>query len=312
MHKNFPIFILDYLSYMENIKGKATNTVLGYSNDLYGFLNYLCEFILKEQNKSLESITVNDIQQLTLSNLYEYFIYIKQKQSLKNSTLRHKIACIRSFYYYLCNKAKLIDVNIAKELEYPNILKLLPIYLSLDECIRLLSAIQGDNYYRDYAIITLFLNCGMRVSELVDIRIANIKNNSIRFIGKGNDERIVPMNQACINALHNYMSIRNKIKTNVDILFLSERKTKMNTGTVRLLLKKYLKIAGLNPMISPHKLRHSASMLLYSNGVDILELKNILGHKSITTTEIYTHIDNDRLKDAMNRNPLSKIKRNTN
>lgn len=310
MHTNLPTFILDYLSYIENIKGQSQHTSLGYRSDLYLFLMHINEFVLKTPDKPLELITINNIQQLTLKDLHNYLIHISKLKTLKNTTLKRKIACIKSLFLYLCYKAKLIDKNIAKELESPAIPNTLPMYLSLDECIRLLSSIQGDNYYRDYAIITLFLNCGMRVSELVNIRIANIKNNSIRFIGKGNDERIVPMNQACVDALNDYMPIRNKIKTNADTLFVSERKTKMNTGTVRLLVKKYLKIAGLNPLISPHKLRHSAASLLYAHGVDILELKNILGHKSITTTEIYTHIDNNKLRDAMSRNPLSKIKRN--
>lgn len=310
MNDNFPLFILDFLSYMETIKNKSPNTICAYSSHIKQFVAHIC--YLKFQNvspKHIKSITAQDLESLTLIDFYNYFIDMKKENNIQNTTLKHKIACIRSLYNFLHMKAKLISTNITKDLEYPKIQKSLPLYLTLDECIKLLSVIDGKYYERDYAIISVFLNCGLRVSELVNLKIFDIKEDYIRVLGKGNIERFVPLNNHVKQALDIYLQKRLKVKQTNDILFINYKKSQLHTNAVRLLVKKYLKMADLNPLISPHKLRHSAATLMLQNEVDILSIKNILGHQSIATTEVYTHIDNDLLRQAIQSNPLNSERR---
>lgn len=200
-------------------------------------------------------------------------------------------------------------------MESPKINKRHPIYLTLDESVSLLSSLDTNNcnYLRDYCILTLFLNCGMRLSELCSIKIDKIKGDTLTIIGKGNKERTVYLNDACISAINNYLSKRNDSKAtdeNKKYLFLSSRNTPINKRTVELLVKKHVKNAGLtNAKYTPHKLRHTAATLMYKHGnVDIRSLQSILGHENISTTQIYTHVDEEILREAANSNPLANIK----
>ena len=209
----------------------------------------------------------------------------------------------------------MLDYNPASELDSPKILKRLPKYLNIDESKRLLNSIDGKHRERDYAIITLFLNCGLRLSELVNININNIKNDTLTVIGKGNKERTIYLNNACINAINNYLKVRpvNGVKDK-NALFLSERKQRISNKTVQSIVKKYIMLAGLDPeRYSTHKLRHTAATLMYRYGnVDIRALQRILGHESISTTEIYTHVDDSQLRNAVFSNPLANIGSNDN
>ncbi|MDI6601763.1 MAG: tyrosine recombinase XerC, partial [Thermoanaerobacteraceae bacterium] len=221
-----------------------------------------------------------------------------------------KVACIRSFYNFLYKKLKVIDYNPASELESPKIGQRNPVYLELEESKRLLDSIKGSFFERDYAIITLFLNCGLRLSELVSINISSIKGDTLRVTGKGNKERTIYLNRACISAIKNYLAVRPVDGVaDRDALFLSKRKKRISPKTVQYIVKKYIKMADLDEnKYSTHKLRHTAATLMYKYGkVDIRTLQSILGHSNVSTTQIYTHIDEDILRKAVSKNPLSDI-----
>lgn len=237
--------------------------------------------------------------------------FVSNQRSNSAYARARKVASLKSFFNYLTHKAKLIDKNPASELESPKIVKRLPRYLNIDESKQLLTSVEGEHSARDYAILTLFLNCGIRLSELVGINLNSIRNNTLTVIGKGDKERIIPLNSACIAAIDAYRKVRpvDGVKDK-KALFLSERKQRISKATVQHLVKKYIVSAGLDPRkYSTHKLRHTAATLMYKYGhVDIRALQELLGHESISTTEIYTHLDTQQLKNAVESNPLSNFK----
>jgi len=313
-----PFVLRDFLNYLQTIRGKSVNTVLVYFYDLRLFFRFL-----KIHNKLVDKktefneiditdIDINLIKNITLSDLYSFMSYVSNNRDNTSHARARKVASLKSFFNYMANKAKLISSNPASELESPKIVKRLPRYLNIEESKQLLSSVSGENPERDYAIIVLFLNCGMRLSELVGINLNNIKDNSLTVIGKGDKERTIPLNAACIQALEAYMAVRkvNSVKDR-NALFLSERKQRISKESVQKIVKRYIKDAGLDPQrYSTHKLRHTAATLMYRYGnVDIRTLQELLGHESIATTEIYTHLGKQQLKDAVDSNPLSNFKR---
>ena len=324
MNHNFddmPDIVIEFLNYMLTIKNKSEKTILEYYYDLRTYLRYIK--VIKhnaDENKfdelTVNDITIDDIKSIDLTDLYSFMAYTSRERRNSAVTRARKVACLKSFYRYLFSKVKLIDYNPAAELDSPKTVKSLPKYLKLDESIRLLQSVQGKkNVARDYAIITLFLNCGLRLSELVGININDIRGDVLTVIGKGNKERTIYLNKACKNAIDAYLKERAQLKNIKDpkALFISERKNRISPKTVQYLVKKYVKAAGLDQdKYSPHKLRHTAATLMYKHGnVDIRALQAILGHESVATTEIYTHIDNEQLRQAVNKNPLSSFTQNT-
>lgn len=318
MYTELPVVLTDFLIYMETIRAKSKNTVKEYLYDLRIFLRFMkvhknSPFLLHQKDFDINDINISDvdislIRSIILSDLYNYMSYVSKFRDNSPSSRARKVASIKSFFKYLKNKAKLLDSNPSVELESPKVLKHLPRYLNIDESRSLLSCIEGDFKERDFAIITLFLNCGLRLSELVGINITNIKNDTITILGKGNKERTVYLNEACFNAIETYLKIRSKnALKDRDALFLSKRKQRISKKTVQHLVKKYIKLSGLDPArYSTHKLRHTAATLMYKYGnVDIRALQEILGHENISTTEIYTHVDSKQLRNATMSNPLS-------
>lgn len=317
-----PVILRDFLTYLQTIKGKSINTVQVYFYDLRVFFRFLkVHRNLVDKNIDFDMIDICDvdvalIKTITLSDLYAFMSYVSNSRDNTSYARARKVASLKSFFNYLFTKAKLIDVNPASELESPKILKRLPRYLNVEESKQLLSSVSTGTYTeRDYAILALFLNCGMRLSELVGINLNNIKNNSLTVIGKGDKERIIPLNSACMEAIEAYMKVRpvNGVKDK-NALFISGRKQRISKESVQKIVKKYIKQAGLDPQrYSTHKLRHTAATLMYKYGkVDIRALQELLGHESISTTEIYTHLDKEQLKDAVDRNPLSEFSRTKN
>ncbi|WDC83947.1 tyrosine recombinase XerC [Caloramator sp. mosi_1] len=314
--KECPIILNDFLAYLINVKAKSYNTVLGYKIDLKLFLKYV-KFIKNNSinETTVDEIKINDIniefiRNITLYDIYSFINYITLERQNSSYARARKTAAIRAFFNYLETKVKLINENPAKELESPKISKRHPVYLTLEQSKKLINVIEGKHKERDYAMIMLFLNCGLRLSELVGIDIDKIKGDILTVIGKGNKERTVYLNQACIDAINRYLEVRPKDAKDQRALFLSERKTRINKRTVEILVKKYIEKAGLgNEKYTPHKLRHTAATLMYKYGnVDIRALQQILGHESVSTTQIYTHIDDEKLRMAVNANPLSNIK----
>lgn len=205
----------------------------------------------------------------------------------------------------------LIEENPTKNLETPKKKKSLPKHLTLEESMKFLVTIGGVHKDRDFCIMTIFLNCGLRLSELCGLNFKDISENSIRVVGKGNKERIVYLNEACVNALNAYLKVRSNGEVkDKNALFISRLKTRISPKTVQWIVKSNLEKAGLaGKGLSTHKLRHTAATLMYQHGgVDIRVLQEILGHESLSTTEIYTHISSTQLENAAKKSPLAGFK----
>ena len=320
-----PPVLRDFLSYHETIKGHSRATVDEYFLDLRNFFRYLIiERGLVPRSTELDDISIQDVDlkliaSVTLNDVYDYMAFlsrdkVKNERShepeygLMASSRARKIATIRSFYKYLTVKTKQLDVNPVEGLDTPKTTKSLPRYLTLDESRRLLDAVDGVNRERDYCIICLFLNCGLRISEIVGLNIGDVRGDSLRVIGKGNKERIVYLNDACQAAIEAYKPVRSQmVGSSVSALFVSNRRQRMGREAVHAMVKKTLLKAGLDPdKYSSHKLRHTAATLMLQNGVDVRTLQEVLGHEHLNTTQIYTHVDNSELRVAAQANPLAE------
>ncbi len=316
-YSDVPQLLRDYLNFMTVIKGKSENTVKEYYYDLRMFLKFIQASFKNLPLDSLDSISLDDfdvnmLKEISLSDLYEFMAYVNDEKSSNDNYRARKVASLRSFFKYLHVKVNFIETNPAEYLDSPKIKKRMPRYLTFDECVRFLNAIDGKYKQRDLAMFVIFLNCGLRLSELVGINIKNIDfdKRTLRVIGKGNKERMVFLNDLCMDAINAYMTVRpNDIvkPDSRDALFLSSRGSRISNRMVELLAKKYFEQAGIDSeLYSPHKLRHTAATLMYRDGnVDIRTLQELLGHVSLSTTQIYTHIRNDDLKEAADKNPLS-------
>ncbi len=324
-HEENPDYLNSFLDYTITILNKSPNTVKEYNYDLAMFLKYIkIRFnMTKEEdfsNIEIKDITLDTIKKIKLDDIHAFLSYLTNTYHSKATTRARKASSIRVFFNYLSAKANLIEINPAQNLETPKLDKRLPKYLSLEDSQKLLNVTSNEdnrNYKRDYAIITLFLNCGMRLSELVGININDIDFSDCKMtvIGKGNKERDVYLNKACMRAINDYIDVRPKdgIKTDKknskQALFLSERKERISNRTVQYIVEKELLSAGLDTKkYSVHKLRHTAATLMYQYGnVDIRALQEVLGHESISTTEIYTHVANQQARNAVESNPLANI-----
>ena len=326
-----PEFLNDFLAYSSTILNKSQNTIKEYNYDIAHFLKFIkFKFKLSDihDEENIKQILINDIdletiKLITLQDIHSFLAYLKSTYNSKPATLARKTASIRVFFNYLCNKTKRIPVNPAQDLESPKLEKRLPKYLNLEQSKDLLEVASKptvghgthDNSERNFAMITLLLNCGMRLSELVGINISDIdfNENKLNVIGKGNKERTIYLNNACIKAINSYLAVRPRdgVKYNSrDALFLSEQKRRISNRSVQYIVKNELKLAGIEKYdkYSVHKLRHTAATLMYKYGnVDIRALQELLGHESISTTEIYTHVDNEQIRNAVESNPLSNL-----
>ncbi|MBV7276342.1 tyrosine recombinase XerC [Clostridium sp. PL3] len=313
---DIPDHLNNFLNYLGTIRGKSKNTIDGYKVDLIMFFRFLKLYRGKVSNdQEFENIKINDIddsfiKKIKLSDLFAFISFAENYRNNGSYARARKVATLKSFFKYLNGKAKIIDENPALELESPKISKRNPIYLTLEESKALLNCIDGKYKERDYCIITLFLNCGLRLSELCGIDISRIKEDTLTVIGKGNKERTVYLNNACMKAIHNYLMVRNQDYDKIrdkDALFISKNYTRINKRSVEMMLKKYLGKAELDTdKYTPHKLRHTAATLMYKYGnVDIRSLQKILGHENVSTTQIYTHVDDEKLREAVRSNPLS-------
>lgn len=328
-----PEFLNDFLAYSSTILNKSENTVKEYNYDIAHFLKYI-KFKFKQTNiadeEFIKTIKINDfdletLKKITLQDIHSFLAYLKVCYSRKPTTLARKTASIRVFFKYMCNKTKRIPSNPAQDLETPKLGKRLPKYLTLEQSKELLETVSNpanntghgnhNNSERNFAMITILLNCGVRLSELVNINISDIdfENNKLNVIGKGNKERTIYLNNACIKAIKAYLEVRPRdaVKfSSRDALFLSEQKNRISRRTVQYVVKQELKLTGIEKAdrYSVHKLRHTAATLMYKYGkVDIRALQELLGHESISTTEIYTHVDNEQIRNAVESNPLANL-----
>ena len=320
-----PDFLNEFLDYSITALNKSPNSVKEYNYDLAMFLKFIKLHFNLTSEEDFKLIKYNDIaidtiKKITLNDINAFLAYLAKEYHSKPSTRARKASSIRIFFDYLIEPAGLINENPALKLKTPKLDKRLPKYLSLDDSKKLLDVTANEdnrNFQRDYAIITLFLNCGMRLSELVNININDINFNDCKLnvVGKGNKERTIYLNKACMKAVSEYLAVRPKEGVKQDkkhsekALFLSERKTRIGNRTVEDIVSKHLRQACLDTRkYSVHKLRHTAATLMYQYGqVDIRALQELLGHESIATTEIYTHVDNEQVRNAVERNPLADL-----
>ena len=324
--KTFPAVLRDYASYSVNIKGNSEKTVCEYLLDLRTFFRFI---IMRRQGDSLsredfekisiKEITIDDVREVSPQNIIDYLMFAGFDLENSTTTRMRKLSSLKSFFHYAYGKKHLIDSNPTSDIDSPKKKKTLPKHLTVDESVALLEAVRNDKdsktTLRDYAIITLFLNTGMRLSELVGLNLESFDSEltRVKVLGKGSKERIIYLNDAARTALQDYIRIRldpKYITTSDTALFLSGRQTRISAKTVQWVVYKYLQLAGLGAKgLSVHKLRHTAATLMYQTGkVDIRVLKEILGHEQLNTTQIYTHVVDRNIEEAMSRNPLSEIK----
>ncbi len=324
MHKSefntLPVSVTEFLNYMSVIKNKSELTVLEYASDLRLFFRYLLIYRrLIDESTDFDSIDISHIDlelisTVSIQDAYAFLSYCRTQRNNDAASRARKASALRAYFKYMSVNTKQIDENPMQELESPKTKKSLPKYLTLDESVDLLKSIDGKFKERDYCIIAIFLNCGLRLSELVSLNYGDIRSdNSMRVTGKGNKERIIYLNDMCVQAINEYMKVRpiDGVKDK-HALFLSNRKTRISPKTVQHIVKTFLEKAGLGDQgFSTHKLRHTAATLMYQHSnVDVLLIKEILGHENLATTEIYTHIVDSQLKDAVASNPLNKLSKN--
>ena len=323
-----PDILKEFLAYHENIKAHSRRTVDEYYLDLRNFFRYLKRMRNPALSRlELDEIDIMDVDldfvaSVTLTDIYGYLTYLSRDRiqhqnssqsnyGLSASSRARKIATIRSFYNYLTNKRHLLRENPVKDIDSPKLRKTLPKYLTFDQSTDLLDSVNGKNQERDYCILTLFLNCGLRISELIGLNLTDIHEDTIRVLGKGNKIRILYLNDACREALNSYLSVRRPITgRDANALFLSSRNERISRSTVHAMVKNRLTAAGIDSSeYSSHKLRHTAATLMLQNGVDVRAVQEVLGHDHLNTTEIYTHVDNEGLRVAARANPLSKVRK---
>lgn len=311
-----PEILIKFLSYLQTVKNKSVGTVYNYFCDLRIFFRYLKVKKYKLGTiESFDEISILDINEdilknINLTDIYEYMNYLLESRQNQSRARSRKVSSLRTFFKFVTYNLNILEHNPVEHLEVAKKSKTLPKFLSLEQSQKLLETISNSSSKfkeRDYCIVLFFLNCGMRLSELVNINLRDINDDNIlKLKGKGNKERIIYLNNSCVSALNRYLEIRPKSGlTDKNALFISRQNNRMSPQTVQLLVNKYLQKSGLFGL-SVHKLRHTAATLMYQHGkVDIRILKDILGHESLSTTEIYTHTANEQIQKALESNPLS-------
>ena len=319
--------VRSFVTYKQVIQNCSKLTCEKYEHDLSLFFRFI---ISKREDRpfdevdllELEKIDLNYVESIKTEDIYAFLLFLANERDNGDSARARRLSTLRAFYKYHTQKSKTLTENPVKDIDSPNIKHKLPKYLSIDESLELLESVEkgSKTYARDYCMLTLFLNCGMRLSELVNINLTDIKDDfsSLVVTGKGSKQRVIYLNTACRDSLKNYLEVRTKgvykdFQINVkdkNALFLSGNGTRISGKTVQYTVKKHLRMAGLgNKGYSTHKLRHTAATLMYESGnVDVRALKDILGHEQLNTTQIYTHVSNEKLKEAMEANPLSGVK----
>ena len=316
--RTIPPVLREFLDYHETILSHSAKTVDEYYCDLRAFFRYLkCRrdpSLDPSGEIPIDDVDLSFVAQVRLSDVYGFLSQLDGRSGGKAeaTTRARKCAAIRSFYHYLCVHARQLENDPTQALNNPKLRKSLPRYLTLSESLRLLEAVDGPNAVRDYAILVLFLNCGLRVSELVGLDVRDVREDTIRVLGKGRKERQLYLNEACLDALHAYLAVRPEPKDELPhrgALFVSRNRTRLTTRAVEQMVRKAVLRAGLDPQYSPHKLRHTAATLMLDNGVDLRTLQEVLGHEDLGTTQIYTHVSDTNRRIAADANPLAHVKR---
>lgn len=321
-----PQILRDFLIYHETIKGQSKLTISEYNLDLRMFLRFM-QLMRNDMpmNTRLDDINIKQIdlefvRSITTSDIFDFLSYLASdrvanpdsaspERGISPSARARKLSAIKSFYKYLTVRTKLLTENPVADLEYPKLRKSLPKYLSMEQSAAVLQSVSGQNQVRDYAILMIFLNCGIRRSELVGLNLTDVYEDRLRVVGKGNKERFVYFGTPCRKAIDAYLVERNKkVLSDNRALFGSRDGNRISVTAVHRLVKKALLQAGLDTtQFSAHKLRHTAATMMLSGGVDVKTVQEVLGHENLNTTQIYTHIENTELKIAAQANPLSRL-----
>lgn len=318
-----PDIVMEFLEYHSTVRGHSDKTVFAYYTDLKILFRYLKKRRhLVPSDTPFNEIDIIDvdidfIKSIKIEELYRYQSFSPEiansASSLSAASRCRRTSTVKSFFNYLTSKRQLLDNNICQNLDMPKRQASLPKYLEEDECERLLAACDGKYAYRDYAILMLFLSCGLRVSELVSLNLTDIYDDHLRVLGKGNKERVVFFAEGCREALDDYLAVRDNGKISDEAknaLFISSHNKRITSRGVEMMVDKKLLIAGLDASrYSPHKLRHTAATLMLKNGVDTRALQEVLGHSNLNTTQIYTHLDNASLHEAAMANPIGRKKK---
>lgn len=315
-----PPVIRDFLTYNETIRGKSSRSVEGYFLDLQTFFRYIllvrglvpksAEF----EKITIEKVDIELIKTVTVSDLYAFLVFCKEERQNGAASRARKTSTLRIFFKYLSVQTHQLENNPAEMLETPKVKQSLPKHLTLEDSLELLNSVEGPYKERDYCILTLFLNCGLRLAELCALNLSSISGDgTLTVVGKGNKERMVYLNSACLDAISKYLPVRHNEgvpASDKNALFISRNKRRISPKTVQHIVKTYLEKSGLGDMgYSTHKLRHTAATLMYQHGnVDIRVLKDILGHANLGTTQIYTHVSDKQIKQAVDSNPLANVK----
>lgn len=315
-----PPVIRDFLTYNETIRGKSSRSVEGYFLDLQTFFRYILlvrGLVPKDaefEKITIEKVDIELIKTVTVSDLYAFLVFCKEERQNGAASRARKTSTLRIFFKYLSVQTHQLDNNPAEMLETPKVKQSLPKHLTLEDSLELLNSVEGPYKERDYCILTLFLNCGLRLAELCALNLSSISGDgTLTVVGKGNKERMVYLNSACLEAISKYLPVRHNegVPANdKNALFISRNKRRISPKTVQHIVKTYLEKSGLGDMgYSTHKLRHTAATLMYQHGnVDIRVLKDILGHANLGTTQIYTHVSDKQIKQAVDSNPLANVK----
>ena len=314
-----PPVIRDFLTYNETIRGKSSRSVEGYFLDLQTFFRYIllvrglvpksAEF----EKITIEKVDIELIKTVTVSDLYAFLVFCKEERQNGAASRARKTSTLRIFFKYLSVQTHQLENNPAEMLETPKVKQSLPKHLTLEDSLELLNSVEGPYKERDYCILTLFLNCGLRLAELCALNLSSISGDgTLTVVGKGNKERMVYLNSACLDAISKYLPVRHNEgvpASDKNALFISRNKRRISPKTVQHIVKTYLEKSGLGDMgYSTHKLRHTAATLMYQHGnVDIRVLKDILGHANLGTTQIYTHVSDKQIKQAVDSNPLANV-----
>ena len=317
-NKPMPFYLKEFLTYMRVVKNRSERTVDAYYVDLLNFLRFIkARLVLSLNDFKLNDINITDlsidvIKSVSLLDVYEYLDYTATDRSNTAKTRARKVSAIRMFFKYLTKNTLYLDSNPVENIETPSIKNPLPKYLNLDETIDLLNSVNGKFSKRDYCILTFFVNCGFRLSELVNINTNDISENRVKITGKGNKQRVVYLNDACQRALADYLGDPDRPKAKgSNALFVSRQGNRISQRRVQQIVEDALKACGLSGQgYSTHKLRHTAATLMYQHGhVDVRVLQKILGHEGLQTTQIYTHVADEQIENAMNNSPLADVKR---
>lgn len=314
---NNPEFLNDYLVHLKLVKMLSERTINEYYIDIRLFLKYIHKININSDAETdiidISNMDIDEIIKVSVSDVYNFIFYVSDERNNNQRTRYRKLSSLRSFFKYLIKIKHIIEKDPTIDIDMPSPKSALPKYLSLEESKHLLETANNSDSLRDYCMITLLLNCGMRLSELISINIADIDftENRIKILGKGEKERIIYLNNACISSLKNYLELRKDIPEaeNEPALFISNRNKRISKRRVQQIVEKTIRNAELDGKgITTHKLRHTAATLMYQYGeADILTLKELLGHSSISTTEIYTHLNNEQVRNAVENNPLASV-----